>query len=341
MISVGPKNLLTDVPGVLVGNAENVTARSGVTVVLPAERAVCGIDIRGGAPGTRDTEASDPSCLADKVDAVVLSGGSAFGLDAAGGVMSWLAAQGRGYAVSGSIVPIVPSAILFDLANGGDKAWGETPPYRSLGMAACDNAGDDIALGNAGAGLGATVGFALPDQMSGGLGSASFVFQADGRPHVTVAALAAVNPVGGVLIPETNAFWAWPFERDGEFGGRRPKADLADPRLDDRYPGEVVGNTTLVVIATNATLTKAEAKRVAIMAHDGIARAIRPVHTPYDGDAVFVLSTGAVPLKQPIPDLARLGSLAADCTARAIARGVYEADDLDPIRSYRSLYPNC
>lgn len=340
MISVGAKNLLTDVPGLLVGNAENVKIRTGVTVVLPEKPAVCGIDIRGGAPGTRDTDASDPTCLADTVDAVVLSGGSAFGLDAAGGVMSWLTARGRGYPIGKAVVPIVPSAILFDLSNGGDKDWGDTPPYRSLGMLACDNAHDHIALGNAGAGFGATVGFALPKQMSGGLGSASFVLDAeDGRPNVTVAALAAVNPVGDVLIPETNAFWAWPFEQAGEFGGRRPKSGWAQAPFDDQYPGEVIGNTTLVVIATDAALTKAQAKRVAIMAHDGIARAIRPVHTPFDGDATFVLSTGRVHLRDPLPDLARIGSLAADCTARAIARGVYEANDLDPIRSYRSLYP--
>ncbi len=339
LIRPGPKNLLTDVPGILVGNAEDGKARSGVTVILSEERAVGGVDVRGGAPGTRDTEGGDPACLVDKIDAVVLSGGSAFGLDAAGGVLAWLAARGRGYSIGDAIVPIVPSAILFDLLNGGDKAWGDEPPYRALGAKACEHAGQSFALGNAGAGLGATVGFAPPGQINGGLGSASFVVEADGRPAITVAALAAVNPVGSVLMPGTDVFWAWPFEENGEFGARRPKSDHGRLALDSAFPGEVAGNTTLVVVATDAALSKAEAKRVAIMTHDGIARAIRPVHTPYDGDTVFVLSTGAVALRDPVADIARIGMLAADCTARSIARGVYEAGDLDHIRSYRSLHP--
>jgi len=339
LIRIGANNLLTDVPGIQVGSAEDQGARSGVTVVLPKDRAVSGIDVRGGAPGTRDTDGGDPTCLVDKVDAVVISGGSAFGLDAAGGVMSWLAERDRGYAIGpDAIVPIVPSAILFDLLNGGNKDWGNTPPYRELGMKACDNAGERFALGNAGAGLGATVGFAGADQISGGLGSASFVIEADGRPPITVGALAAVNPVGSVLMPGTDIFWAWPFEQDAEFGGQRPKGEAGLRGLDARFPGEVAGNTTLVVIATDAALTKGDAKRVAIMAHDGIARAIRPVHTPYDGDTVFVLSTGNVTLSDPAADIARIGSLAADCTARAIARGVYEAEDLDNIPAYRSLH---
>lgn len=340
MIRAGSKNLLTDVPGIKAGNAEDLAARSGVTVVLPDDRAVCGIDVRGGAPGTRDIEGSDPTCLVDKVDAVVLSGGSAFGLDAAGGVMAWLAERGRGYPVGHAIVPIVPSAILFDLANRADQGWGDTPPFRALGAKACDNACERFALGNAGAGLGATVGSASTGHMRGGLGSASFVIEADDRPSITVAALAAVNPVGNVLMPGSDVFWAWPFEQNDEFGGRRPRSGAASLPIDDRFPAEVAGNTTLVVVATDAGLSKAEAKRVAIMAHDGIARAIRPVHTPYDGDTVFVLSTGAVALHEPVADLARVGSIAADCTARAIARGVFEADDLDQIRSYRSLHPD-
>ncbi len=341
MIHVGPKNLLTDVPGINVGNAEDRAARSGVTVVLPEDRAIAAVDVRGGAPGVREVGWADDSCLVDRVDAVVLSGGSAFGLDAAGGVMSWLAKRGRGYAIGPTaLVPIIPSAILFDLMNGGDKDWGDEPPYRELGRDACDNAGESFSLGNAGAGLGATVGFSGSDQINGGLGSASFVIADNGRPTVTVAALAAVNPVGNVLMPGTGVFWAWPFEQDREFGGRRPGSAHVNPALDDRFPGELAGNTTLIVVATDAVLSKGEAKRVAIMAHDGIARAIRPVHTPYDGDTVFVLSTGAVSLPDPIADVARIGSLAADCTARAIARGVYEADDLASIRCYRSLYPN-
>ena len=339
MIRIGPNNLLTDVPGILVGNAEDRDARSGVTVVLPEDRIVCGIDVRGGAPGTRDTEGSDPTCLVDEIDAVVLSGGSAFGLDAAGGVMSWLAARERGYRIGDAVVPIVPSVILFDLTNGGDKSFGDTPPYRRLGIEACDKAAEHFHLGNAGAGLGATVGTSGSGRINGGLGSASFVIpEEDGRPAITVAALAAVNPVGSVLMPGTGVFWAWPFEQDDEFGGRRPGPNYVTS-MDDHHPGHVAGNTTLVVVATDAVLTKAEAGRVAIMAHDGIARAVRPVHTPYDGDTVFVLATGGVTLQDPVAGLARIGALAADCTARAIARGVYEAGDMADIPSYRSLYP--
>ena len=298
------------------------------------------VDVRGGAPGTRETDLFDPTCLVDRIDALALSGGSAFGLDAGSGVVEWLRARGRGFRVEGAVVPIVPAAILFDLLNGGDKDWGEEAPYRALAKTACDTADGHFALGNAGAGLGATVGHGPDDQIKGGLGSASFVIEADGRPPITVAALAAVNPVGSVLMPGTDVFWAWPFEQGGEFGGRRPKKDQGPLALDSALPGEVGGNTTLVVIATDARLTKAEAKRVAIMAHDGIARAIRPVHTPYDGDTVFVLSTGTHALELPPADVARIGSLAADCTARAIARGVFHAADLDNIPSYRNLYPN-
>ncbi len=339
MIWVGPKNLITDVSGILVGNSEDHDARSGTTVVLPERQAVCAVDVRGGAPGTRETDALNPTCLVDKVDAIVLSGGSSFGIDAAGGVMAWLAARRRGYPVGKAIVPIVPSAILFDLSDSADQGWGDTPPYRELGKSACNNAGECFALGNAGAGLGATVGAASIGRMNGGLGSASIVTASDNRPPVTIAALAAVNPVGSVLMPGTDVFWAWPFEQNAEFGGCRCRAAQAErPLFDDRFPGEAGSNTTLVVVATDAALTRAEAKRVAIMAQDGIARAIRPVHTPYDGDTVFVLSTGVHELHAPVTDLARFGSLAADCTARAIARGVYEADDLDNIPSYRSLY---
>jgi len=339
LIRVGQKNLLTDVPGILVGNSEDQAVQSGVTVVLPDERVTAAIDVRGGAPGTREIETLDPTCLVDKIDAVVLSGGSGFGLDAAGGVMTWLAASGRGYPVGKAIVPIVPSAILFDLQDHAYQIWDEEPPYRALGIEAARNAAEHFSLGNVGAGLGATVGAASIGHINGGLGSASFVIEADGRPAVTIAALAAVNPVGNVLMPGSDVFWAWPFEQDGEFGGRRPSGNLINPAVDDRFPGEVAGNTTLVVVATDAALSKAEAQRVAIMAHDGMARAIRPVHTPYDGDTVFVLSTGMHRLDAPAADLARIGSLAADCTARAIARGVFEADDLDNIASYRSLYP--
>ncbi|MGI9507837.1 MAG: P1 family peptidase [Geminicoccaceae bacterium] len=340
MIRPGPKNLLTDVQGIKVGSSEDCDAQTGVTVILPDRSALGAVDMRGGAPGTRETDLFDPTCLVDRIDALVLSGGSTFGLDAGSGVAEWLRARGRGFRVESAVVPIVPAAILFDLLNGGDKDWGEEAPYRALAKIACDRADDNFALGNAGAGLGATVGHAAGDRIKGGLGSASFVIETEARPSITVAALAAVNPVGSVLMPGTDVFWAWPFEQGGEFGGRRPHPDHVNHAIDDRFPGEVGRNTTLVVVATDARLTKAEAKRIAIMAHDGLARAIRPVHTPYDGDTVFVLSTGVHELTDPIANLSALGTLAADCTARSIARGVFHADDLDNIPSYRSLYPD-
>lgn len=329
MTRVGGRNLITDVPGLRVGNAEDMAALSGVTVVLPDKPAVAAVDLRGGGPGTRETELLDPVATVERVDAIVLSGGSAFGLDAAGGVMAWLAGRGRGFRLGEAVVPIVPAAILFDLDNGGDKDWGETPPYRALAGRAAEAAAADFALGNVGAGLGARAG-----RLKGGLGSASLV-QEDG---VHVGALAAVNCMGSVLMPGSDAFWAWPFERDGELGGRRPPVQPpSDLDYDfDRPPG---ASTTLAVVATDARLTKAQARRVAIMAQDGLARAIRPVHSPLDGDVVFALATGRRPLGEPVRDLARIGMAAADCLARAIARGVYEALSLGTMPGYRDAAP--
>jgi L-aminopeptidase/D-esterase-like protein len=332
VIRVGPRNLISDVAGVRVGNAEDAGLLSGTTVVLADSPMTAAVDVRGGGPGTRETDALDPACLVEVVDAVVLSGGSAYGLDAAGGAMAWLAAQGRGFRVGEAVVPIVPSAILFDLLNGGDKAWGETPPYREMGRRAAEATAADFALGNAGAGLGALAG-----GLKGGLGSASFVFEASDGEELTVGALAVANPFGATVIPGTRTFWAWALEQDGELGGQAPPADpLAAPALDYDFKGTLGANTTLVVVATDAALTKAQAGRIAIMAQDGIARAIRPVHTPFDGDTVFVLSTGARALAAPPSDIAKLGMLAADCTARAIARGVYEAEGLGAHPGYRA-----
>jgi L-aminopeptidase/D-esterase-like protein len=326
----GARNLITDVEGILVGNAEDHDAASGVTVVLPQVRCVAGADVRGGAPGTREIDALDPTCLVDAVDAVVLSGGSAFGLDAAGGVMSWLAARGRGYAIRDVVVPIVPSAILFDLLNGGNKAWGEMPPYRQLGRDAVEAAAETFALGNAGAGYGAQAG-TLGAGIKGGLGSASIVSD-DG---LQVGALVAVNAVGSPVMPGSTTLWAWPFERNGEMGGQSPPGavDLSGEQdLQEAAAGE---NTTIGVVATNAFLDKAQARRVAIMAQDGYARALRPVHTPFDGDTVFCLATGA--RAQPVtPDaLSRIGALAADCMARAVGRAIWEARSLLAMSCYR------
>ncbi len=332
MIRVGPRNLISDVAGVLVGNADDAGLRSGATVVLAEGPMTAAVDVRGGGPGTRETDALDPACLVDKVDAVVLSGGSAYGLDAASGVMSWLGARGRGFKVGDTVVPIVPSAIVFDLLNGGDKDWGGTPPYRELGIRAAEGAAAEYALGSAGAGLGAVAG-----DLKGGLGSASFVFDGVNGAPVTVGALAVANPFGSTVMPGTRTFWAWALEQDGELGGQAPPSSpLAEPELDCAFASSLAANTTLAVVATDAVLTKAQAGRIAIMAQDGIARAIRPVHTPFDGDTVFVISTGARALGDPLGDIAKLGMLAADCTARAIARGVYEAEGLGAYPGYRT-----
>jgi L-aminopeptidase/D-esterase-like protein len=319
----GARNLITDVAGLRVGHATDVRARTGVTVILPDDRTVCAVDVRGGGPGTRETDALAPEALVEAVDAVVLSGGSVYGLAAADGVTAWLGARGRGY---GLVVapgvprsPIVPGAILYDLAAGGDKAWGMNPPYRALGIEAAERVGASFDLGSVGAGAGAMAG-----ALKGGVGSAS-ALTGDG---FTVGALVAVNSFGSVVAPGVGAFWAAPYEIAGEFGGE-PLTDVrAGPEdwgLAKRDP-RVGANTTIACVAVDAILTPAQARRLAIMAQDGLARAIRPVHAPYDGDVVFALATGHRPLgENDVFTLTRLGAMAADCLARAVARGVHEA----------------
>jgi L-aminopeptidase/D-esterase-like protein len=325
----GPLNLITDVAGLRVGQAQDDAARTGVTVILADDRAVCAVDVRGGGPGTRETDALAPENLVDAADAVVLSGGSVYGLAAADGVTAVLGAAAKGYrlAVTPGVPPspIVPAAILYDLANGGAKDWGETPPYRDLGVAAAKGAGARFALGSAGAGVGAMAG-----RLKGGVGSVSVISE-DG---FTVGALAAVNSFGSVTAPGGRSFWAAPYEIGAEFGGLGSAGLVAAPDdwgLAKGQPGLAAGrvNTTIACVATDATLTPAEAKRVAIMAQDGLARAIRPAHAPFDGDVVFALATGKRALgERRMLDVARLGALAADCLARAIARGVHEASAL-------------
>ncbi|MCC7251189.1 P1 family peptidase [Hyphomicrobium sp.] len=343
-IRPGPRNLITDVGGIAVGNVDSRAVRSGVTVVLPDQRTVAACDVRGGAPGTRETDALDPTCLVDAVEGIVLSGGSVYGLEAMSGAVAWLGARDRGFRLTGDttrVSPVVPGAILFDLPNGGDKDWGETPPYREWGMRACESAARDFALGNVGAGMGAMAG-----NLKGGLGSASAI---DG--DVEIGALIAVNAFGSAVIPGTGHFWAAPYELDGEFGGRGwpsplPPVSAAEPfaasRLDVAPPA-AGGNTTIGVVATNAALTKAEARRIAIMAQDGLARSLRPIHSHVDGDVIFVLATGKAELSTSPLDrlmqLMRIGSVAADCVARAVARGVYAADNLGDAVSYRSKFP--
>jgi len=337
----GPRNAITDVPGISVGNAEDERVRSGVTVVLPDEPAVASVDVRGGGTGTRELALLEPEGVVEHIHALVLSGGSAFGLDAASGVISWLAAQGRGFMVGDAVVPIVPAAILFDLSNGGEKSafgqeTGENLPYRALGLQAAQGAGGAFALGNAGAGLGATAG-----PLKGGLGSASFMLD----NGASVGALAAVNAAGSAVMPGSDRFWAWPFEQEDEFGGKGPPEGLPET-LDYEFAnsdmtgsaGQPGANTTLAVVATDIALTKTQARRVAIMAQDGLARALRPVHTPLDGDMVFVLSTGRRDLDNPVADIAHLGTVAADCLARAVARGVYEAETIGRLMAYRDKF---
>jgi L-aminopeptidase/D-esterase-like protein len=335
MARAGKRNLITDVAGLKVGNAEDHRIRTGVTVLLADSAFAAVADIRGGAPGTRDVEALDPVSLVDGIDAITLSGGSAFGLDAPSGVQSWLRARGRGFQIGprAPLVPVVSGAILFDLANGGDKEWGDVSPYRALGLAAVENAAEDFALGNAGAGLGAIAG-----AYKGGLGSASLVTD-DG---FTVGAIVAVNSVGSPLIPGSDVFWSFPLEMNKEFGGCRLAPDFAQKEYD--LPLDMKGarereNTTIAIVATDADLTRVELKRVAIMAADGFARALRPVHTPFDGDLVFAISTAQRKIGEPRQrDVMRIGMLAADCLARAIARGVFEARSLGQSNSYKDIF---
>lgn len=331
MIKSGPRNTITDIAGLKVGNAEDTNLRSGTTVLLPDRPFTAAVDVRGGAPGTRDTDALAPDCLVEEFHGIVLSGGSVFGLAAADGVTSWLSDRGVGLPISPKPVPVVPSAILFDLANGGDKDWGRSSPYAALGRAASEAAGAEFSLGNVGAGMGATAG-----SLKGGLGSASYETE-DG---LIVGALVAANPFGEVIMPASASLWAWALECGDELGGQ-PNPEKASSRdmFDLPQAGLMGTNTTIGVVATNAALSKTQAHRLAIMAQDGISRAVRPAHTPFDGDTIFAVSTGEQPLGDVAPmALNRLGTLAADCVARALARGVFEADDLGESVSYRSRY---
>lgn len=320
MRRAGPTNSILDVAGLTVGHAHDRRLGSGVSVVIADRPSIAAVHVMGGAPGTRDTDLLAPEETVERVDALVLSGGSAFGLDAASGVQAWLRAQGRGFAVGDVRVPIVPAAILFDLMNGGDKAWGRYPPYRDLGHAAAEDADDSpFPLGTIGAGYGCTTA-----DLIGGLGSAS---QVTASGH-TVAALVAVNAVGSATIGDSGHFWAAAHEIGDEFGGLGQPRPWPDDAVTPKLKGAArpTGvNTTIAVLATDAALTKAQAKRLAIQAHDGFARALWPSHTPLDGDLVFALATEEKPLADPLGDLVGLGIAAAEVMARAIARGVFAA----------------
>src|ERR1700744_3800242 len=312
------KNLLTDVPGVRVGHADDVALGSGVTAVIFDTPAIASMDVRGGGPGTREGSLLDPVATVEQIHGIALSGGSAFGLEAGGGVQAWLAEQGRGFRVREALVPIVPGAICFDLLNGGNKQWGRFAPYRELGYAAAAAAGESFALGSVGAGLGATT-----SNLKGGLGSASAVTQGGAK----VAAIVVVNAVGSVTVGDGPWFWAAPFETDGEFGGGGLPSAFPPAMLKLRLKGGPAENTTIAAVVTDAVLTKAQAKRLAMIAQTGMARAIYPVHAPTDGDTVFAAAPCDPPI-DPVAGLTELGMVAANVLSRAIARGVFNATAL-------------
>jgi L-aminopeptidase/D-esterase-like protein len=341
----GPRNTITDVGGLFVGNAHDSQLASGVTVVLCESAAVTAAAVMGGGPGSREMDAVGLEGSVGAADAIVLSGGSAFGLDAATGVQSFLREQGRGFPVRDVRVPIVPQAILFDLLNGGDKAWGRHPPYRDLAYAAAASAALDFEPGAAGAGFGAKVAAAGGKAIRGGLGSASEKLKglaSDADTAVTVGVLTAVNAAGAVTIAGTRHFWAAPFEQGSEFGGLgfpRPwPENAAEPSF--KFPVAERANTTLCIVASDAALSQAQCKRLAMMAAAGMARAILPVFTPFDGDIVFALATGKTPLANPALALPYLGAAAANCIARSIARGVYAASGSlpDGTPAYATLF---
>lgn len=348
MFRPAPRNLITDIAGLKVGHATDEQVKSGVTALLCTPGWTAAVDVRGGGPGTRETDALAPENLVGRAHAIVLAGGSVFGLAAADGVAATLSAQGIGITlkVGSPAIPIVPSAVLHDLGNGGEKNWGLDPPYRALGLEAAAAAAEEFTLGAVGAGRGAMAGL-----IKSGIGSTSI----DLGDGLIVGALVALNSVGSALMPDGTTYWAWPFELDREFGGRgapnggggptRPM-DLSDPAPDQSRLLEIGrlqpgANTTLAVVACNADLTTVECRRIAMMAHDGIARAVRPAHTPLDGDTVFALASGALPLDNrgtsppgrgaspltaPLTrpaHIARIGSAAADCLTRAIGRAVH------------------
>lgn len=307
----GPRNLITDVAGLRVGNAQDAKVKTGATVLVGDAPFTAGVHVMGGAPGTRETDLLAADKLVEQVEALVLSGGSSFGLDAGSGVADALAAEGRGFAVGDVRVPVVPGAILFDLTNGGAKDWDENP-YKALGRAAYEDASVQFDLGSFGAGTGAKTA-----TFKGGLGSSSLRLPSG---HM-VGAVMAVNAIGSATVGDTRHFWAAPFEIDAEFGGLGPAPAFPQPGR-PKIKGAAGRNTTIGIVATDASLTQAQCTRLAIASHDGLARALLPAHTPYDGDLIFAAATGQ---DAPVTDTTELGHAAAICVSRAIARAVFAA----------------
>ena len=327
----GQKNLITDVDGLKVGHAEDQQIKSGVTVLVGDQPLTASVHVMGGAPGTRETDLLAPDKLVTAVDALVLSGGSALGLDAASGVANGLRAQDRGFDVAGQKIPIVPAAILFDLLNGGDKSWDENP-YAGLGHEALDNISTDFALGSVGAGTGATTA-----DLKGGLGSASIVLE----NGITVGALVAVNAFGSVAPKDSPYFWAGAWESaDGEYGGLGVDPSPRPAEINTKHSLSAQENTTIAIVATDAALTQAQCQRLAVAAHDGMARAITPSHTLFDGDLVFAASTGKKPMADAHHDEMLLGHAGALALTRAIARAVWEASPAtgDLLPTFRQKY---
>lgn len=312
----GPLNLITDVAGLRVGHATDHRIKTGATVLVSDAPFTAGVHVMGGAPGTRETDLLSPDKTVQQVDALVLSGGSAFGLDAASGVADALRRMGRGFDVGAQKVPIVPAAILFDLNNGGAKDWDDNP-YKALGRAALADASATFGIGTIGAGTGAVTA-----NLRGGLGSASVMLPSG---H-TVGALVAVNALGSATVGDGAHFWAAPFEMGAEFGGLGAARHYPDPHIAvTKIASHANANTTIGIVATDADLTQAQCTRMATAAHDGFARALVPAHTPMDGDLIFAVSTGARPLGHPIIDTLDIGHAAAACMARAIARAMFAA----------------
>ncbi len=332
MMQAGTKNLITDVQGILVGNAHDEKLKSGVSVVSSDAPFTASYFVMGGAPGTRETDLLAPDKTAIGVDALVLSGGSAFGVDAASGVVERLRKAGRGFIAAGHPIPLVPAAILFDLNNGGDKNWSQNP-YPELGRRAYDALNDNFRLGSFGAGFGAQCGM-----MKGGLGSASFTLS----NGITVGALVAANPVGNPTDESGTHFWAASFEVAAEFGGLGPPSGGAHGQgLEQTKLGALMPqtNTSIAIVATDATLSKSEAHRLATVTHDGFARALVPSHLPLDGDLIFAAATDKMPAPQTILEFSEICHAASLCVARALARGVFYARTYpeDRLKTYQKL----
>ncbi len=331
MTATGKSNSITDVAGLAAGHFSDNQATCGVTVVICEKGAVAGVDVRGAAPGTRETDLLNPINLVEQVQAVVLSGGSVYGLAASDGVVQWLAQKKLGFPVDAEhVAPIVPAAVLFDLGRGADFI----PPVKpDWGFQACESAQTGpLPQGCCGAGTGAVSG-----GIKGGLGTASQVMESG----ITVAAVVAVNSLGSVINPQTGKVWEQDIEIDNEFAGQTkrrvqlPPADAASPAT----------NTTIGIVATDAVLSKVQATKIAQMAHDGLARAIRPSHTMFDGDTIFCLATSREELPVDVdtypglrvPAINDIGHAAAECMARAIIHGVLSAKTMGSYLAFRDL----